>query len=151
MFYGGIVYMSNTILHIEDNFEYLQLTKTLIQKDLPDCEVTGVTSLDEACKMIDESEISKYNMIILDYEFAGGRTGLELLESLKRNGEKIPVVFLTCYADAEIREKAFKLGVEDYLHKYDYSHLRRLTDIIRNILNNLSRNQFSALLHESGS
>ena len=46
-----------------------------------------------------------------------GRSGLELLEDLKKAGVKTPIILISGQADIEMAVKATKLGALDFLEK----------------------------------
>lgn len=122
------------ILHVEDNFEYLELTKFLIQKDLPFCEIEGARSTEEALRKIGMIHGSKYALVILDYEFNTGQNGIDFMKKLTAINNLIPVLFLSCHDDKYVIDTAMKLGARDFLHKYNSDHLAILTDKIQAIL-----------------
>ena len=57
-----------------------------------------------------------YDMVLLDLRMQG-RTGLGVLEELRRSGNDIPVVMLTGYATVDSAVQALKLGADDYITK----------------------------------
>ena len=122
------------ILHVEDNLDYIEVTKFLIQKDLPFCEIERAQSTEEALRKIEMIQDSKYALIILDYEFNTGQNGLDFMKKLTAVNNLIPVLFLSCHDDKDVIETALKLGARDFLHKYNSDHLAILTDKIQAIL-----------------
>lgn len=57
-----------------------------------------------------------YDMVLLDLRMQG-RTGLGVLEELRRSGNDVPVVMLTGYATVDSAVQALKLGADDYITK----------------------------------
>jgi FixJ family two-component response regulator len=55
--------------------------------------------------------------LLLDVRMPGGPTGLELHQALVRQGEKLPVVFLTGHGDIPMSVQAVKNGAFDFLTK----------------------------------
>jgi FixJ family two-component response regulator len=55
--------------------------------------------------------------LLLDVRMPGGPTGLELHQALLRQGEKLPVVFLTGHGDIPMSVRAVKDGAFDFLTK----------------------------------
>lgn len=57
----------------------------------------------------------KYDLIIVDY-LLPKRNGLEVVKEL-RLSKKMPIIMLTIEGDFECKEKAFNLGIDDFLTK----------------------------------
>lgn len=55
--------------------------------------------------------------LLLDVRMPGGPTGLELHQGLVRQGETLPVVFLTGHGDIPMSVQAVKNGAFDFLTK----------------------------------
>ena len=55
--------------------------------------------------------------LLLDIRMPGGPSGLELHQALKRQGESLPVIFLTGHGDIPMSVKAMKNGAIDFLTK----------------------------------
>jgi len=131
------------ILHVEDSLEYLELTKILVKRDLPCCEVEGARSTEEALKRIGMIRDDKYALVILDYEFRVGQNGLDFMKKLTAVNNHIPVLFLSCHNDKKVIDTALRLGARDFLHKYNSDHLSILTDKIQTILRGGNENGFA--------
>jgi two-component system, NtrC family, response regulator AtoC len=58
----------------------------------------------------------RYDLLLLDLRMEG-RTGLSVLEELRRTGHSVPVLMLTGYATIDSAVQALKLGADDYLTK----------------------------------
>ncbi|MFV0663316.1 heavy metal response regulator transcription factor [Denitromonas sp.] len=57
-----------------------------------------------------------YDLVILDVMLPG-LTGWQLLETVRRSGRELPVLFLTARDQVEDRVKGLELGADDYLVK----------------------------------
>ena len=55
--------------------------------------------------------------LVLDVRMPGGPSGLELQKALNRQGEKLPVIFLTAHGDIPMSVQAIKNGAFDFLTK----------------------------------
>jgi DNA-binding NtrC family response regulator len=65
-----------------------------------------------------------YDLVLLDLKMAG-RSGLSVLEELRRSGNSVPVIMLTGFGTIDSAVEALKLGADDYLTKpCDNDHLR---------------------------
>lgn len=63
------------------------------------------------------TEADTYDVIILDRMLPGGRDGLEICQSLRRNGNQTPVLMLTARGTIADRVTGLKDGADDYLVK----------------------------------
>ena len=57
-----------------------------------------------------------FDLVLLDLKMEG-RTGLSVLEELRRAGNDVPVVMLTGFATVDSAVQALKLGADDYVTK----------------------------------
>lgn len=116
------------ILIVEDEQELISSLTTLFKSQgyLPLVAYDGLYGISLAHK-------EDVDLIILDLGLPGGG-GLYVLENLKKSVETncIPVLVLTAKQEKELKEKAYRLGVEAYLHKpFDP---KELLDKIKEIL-----------------
>ena len=58
-----------------------------------------------------------FDAVILDRMLPGGVDGLRLLETLRGQQNKVPVLFLSALADVDERVRGLKAGGDDYLTK----------------------------------
>lgn len=61
-------------------------------------------------------KISKYDMILLDWELPDG-PGIELCKEMRRNGESTPVLMLTGRSSVIDKATGLDIGADDYLTK----------------------------------
>ena len=99
------------ILIVEDEERLAILTrKGLLQEGhAADIAATGEEALDWVA-------IASYDAIILDVMLPG-LNGWQILQSLRRSGNALPVLFLTARDQVEDRVKGLELGADDYLVK----------------------------------
>src|SRR5690606_32431656 len=76
-------------------------------------EVDAAPNGDEGLARLQEG---RYQLVLLDLKMEG-RSGLSVLEELRRSGNTIPVVMLTGFATVDSAVQALKLGADDYLTK----------------------------------
>jgi DNA-binding NtrC family response regulator len=74
------------------------------------------TVCDNAARAVELIRTETFDLILSDVVMPG-RTGLELLEDLKKAGVKVPIVLISGQANIEMAVKATKLGVLDFLEK----------------------------------
>ncbi len=74
------------------------------------------TVCDNAARAIDLLRAESFDVILSDVVMPG-KSGLELLEDLKKAGVKTPIVLISGQANIEMAVKATKLGALDFLEK----------------------------------
>src|SRR5881628_4247793 len=74
------------------------------------------TVCDNAARAIDLLRAESFDLILSDVVMPG-KSGLELLEDLKKAGLKTPIVLISGQANIEMAVKATKLGALDFLEK----------------------------------
>ena len=99
------------ILVVEDEKKINDIiVKTLKQ------EKYGVDSCFDGEEALDYIFSVEYDIILLDIMLPK-RDGFEVLKSIRKNGIKTPVLFLTARDEIEDRVKGLDLGADDYLVK----------------------------------
>ncbi|MBW3627981.1 MAG: sigma-54 dependent transcriptional regulator [Gemmatimonadetes bacterium] len=99
------------ILIIDDDRAFRVSTAALLADE--GYEVDAAPGGDDGLAKLREE---KYDLLLLDLKMEG-RTGLSVLEELRRTGHSIPVLMLTGYATIDSAVQALKLGADDYLTK----------------------------------
>ena len=79
------------ILHVDDNEDFLLLTKSKLQNIHEDIQVQTTESSKDAAKIIKEEE---YNLILSDYDMPE-MDGAALLQTLRDEGDETPFIFFT--------------------------------------------------------
>ena len=74
------------------------------------------TVCDNAARAIELLKTDSFDLILSDVVMPG-KSGLELLEELKANGVKTPIVLISGQANIEMAVRATKLGALDFLEK----------------------------------
>jgi DNA-binding NtrC family response regulator len=74
------------------------------------------TVCDNAARAVELLHTESFDLILSDVVMPG-RSGLELLEDLKKAGVKTPIVLISGQANIEMAVKATKLGALDFLEK----------------------------------
>ncbi|MCW4008669.1 MAG: PAS domain S-box protein [Candidatus Bathyarchaeota archaeon] len=100
------------VLHVDDDADFLAVAKQCLEE--PGLfEVETALSAEEALSKLRDAE---YDVIVADYKMPG-KTGLELLRELRRNGNNIPFILFTCKGKEEIAIEALNSGVFRYVRK----------------------------------
>lgn len=102
-----------TVLHIDDDEEFLDLTRTVLERDFPDLEIVTATSAEDGLALLEAQDV---DCVVADYRMPG-MDGLELLKRVRENHESLPIVFFTGYGSEELAAEAIHSGVTDYVRK----------------------------------
>jgi two-component system OmpR family response regulator len=72
-----------------------------------------------------------YDVIIMDRLLPGGIDGLTIIEALRKNGDKTPILILSALSDVDERIHGLKSGGDDYLTKpFAFGELLARLDIL---------------------
>ncbi len=101
-------------LLVEDDYDDYILIRDMLS-DIPDMsyELQWVKDFDAAVEAVSKVLL---DVCLLDYRL-GERSGLELLEKVKQEGCRIPVIILTGQGDRAVGLLAMQSGADDYLEK----------------------------------
>ncbi len=119
------------IFLLEDDFSLNKIIKdSLIQKNFL---VQSCSDGYDAAKYILEE---RYDIYILDINVPGF-DGHKILQLLKKEDEKLPVIIISAASNIESIEKSYNLGCDDYLKKpFDFEELYiRIKYIIKTFYN----------------
>lgn len=134
----------------DDEDDYVNIRDLLSEITRTRYKLTWKSSYEEGLQAI-KSE--GFDACLLDYRL-GRRTGLELLQEVRRLDLNCPVIFLTGHGDFEIDVQAMQVGASDYLvksnltsyllersiryavkHAFDFQQLRESNDRFKNLFN----------------
>ena len=100
-----------TVVIIEDD----PLVNTTV-KEILSAKYTKVYAYKDANEALEELHTLSPDLILLDI-FLGHANGLDILDSLRKQGYVMPVVMMTAFSDIKMAVKAMKLGAEDFIVK----------------------------------
>jgi DNA-binding NtrC family response regulator len=103
--------MKPQILIVDDERPLLEAFASILEGE--GYEVSAADDLAAALRRLDERE---FDLILADI-ILGGRSGIELLEEVKKRGLKIPVVMITGAPSVKTAAEAVRLGAYDYISK----------------------------------
>ena len=99
---------------------------------LEDCgyEVNCFSHSEEAYDAIYETV---YDLLLLDVKVPGEKNGFEMLELLRKDGNKTPAIFITSLTDIDDLSRGYECGACDYIRKpFDLAELKlRVEQIIK--------------------
>ncbi|MBA3037803.1 MAG: response regulator [Desulfobacterium sp.] len=98
---------------IEDEDAHYFLIERAIIKKIP---FSSIHSFKSAGEFLEKFIETSFDIIVTDYQLPD-MTGIELLEILNNEGNKIPVIMVTGQGNEMVAVRAMKLGVWDYLVK----------------------------------
>jgi DNA-binding NtrC family response regulator len=102
---------SARILIIDDDRAFRISTRALLTDEGYEVEAAG--SGDAGLALLRDEH---FDLVLLDLKMEG-RTGMSVLEEVRRAGQSVPVLMLTGYATVDSAVQALKLGADDYLTK----------------------------------
>ena len=128
------------VLHIDDDASKRQLTKIFIQNLDPNINVTSVSN---AAELIEKLLEEDYDCIISDYKMPE-QNGIQIAEKIKSLLD-IPYILYTGQGSEEVAEKAFEVGIDDYIRKeMETAHYRVLVKRLKSLVKRKkSENQFT--------
>ena len=113
----------NVLLVDDDRFVIAALQKGIAWESLGFTEVFTASEINSAKEIINSNKI---DLLLSDIDMPHG-TGLDLLSFLREQGNKVPTIFLTNYADFSYAQKAIELKSFHYFLKpIDYAELTRI-------------------------
>ncbi len=101
----------NSILVVDDEQSLRELLTIMLEKD-----GYKVTCSESGEKAIEEIHKNEFDLVITDFKMRQAN-GINVLEVVKKEQPKTPVVMMTAYASAETAVEAMKKGAYDYISK----------------------------------
>ena len=101
--------MNNKILVVDDERDICEILEFNLSYEGYD--VTCAYSAEEA-----QEKLTDHSLILLDVMMAG-MSGYKLAETLRRNGNQIPIIFLTAKDTENDMLTGFSVGADDYISK----------------------------------
>ncbi|MDB6026702.1 MAG: Response regulator, LuxR family [Verrucomicrobiales bacterium] len=102
-------------------------------KDTLEDELGNVTigEAENGREVLDMVRKEKWDLLLLDINMEG-RSGLEVLEELRKTNPKLPVLILSMYPEEELAVRALKQGAAGYLSKRRASE--EMVDAVKKVL-----------------
>jgi len=101
------------VLHVDDDPQLIEMTKTLLERADEDISVVAETSVVAA---LDHLRDDGFDCIVSDYEMPN-TDGLEFLEIVREEHPDLPFILFTGKGSEEIASEAISAGVTDYMQK----------------------------------
>src|SRR5690554_2452405 len=100
------------VLVIEDDLDVALYTKTVLEKKLG-CRVITTPNPADVAAAVEELQP---DVVISDIELPG-TTGLELIESIRKQRPGVPVIIMTAHASVDYAVTAIRNQVDEFLTK----------------------------------
>jgi DNA-binding NtrC family response regulator len=119
--------MNHTILLVDDD----QAFRSAVSRQLT---ITGykVVECENGQSAIQAAKNEEFGLMIVDLNMPG-IGGLDLIDSLRRQGKHWPAIILTSDETVEKVNRALQLGVYEYFNKNDFD-VNALFDTVRNYI-----------------
>ena len=104
---------SITILHVDDDRQFGELTQLMLERNCEEFEVITETDPREVERLLDERDV---DCLVTDYEMPH-INGVELLKRVRDRNSSLPVILCTSKGTEDIASRAISAGVTDYLQK----------------------------------
>jgi two-component system, NarL family, invasion response regulator UvrY len=101
------------VLIVDDHEIFRRGVKQILAEEFAELEVGEAR---EARQALEAAHQKSWDMVLLDVNLPG-RSGLELLEELKRLRPHLPVVVLSGFSETDYAVRALKLGASGYVNK----------------------------------
>jgi PAS domain S-box-containing protein len=117
------------VIHIDDDESQKTFVKIFLEGD-PSIKVTSVSDPQTVIELVQTGE---YDCLISDYDMPG-TDGISLSQRI-REYSHIPIIIYTGKGSEEIAEKAFAVGIDDYIRKeMEPAHYQVLSKRIRHVV-----------------
>ncbi|PSQ49387.1 PAS domain S-box protein [Halobacteriales archaeon SW_7_65_23] len=103
------------VLHVDDDPEINELTKTFLERVDDDISVVAETSVVTALEHLRADNL-EFDCIVSDYDMPN-TNGLEFLEIVREEHPDLPFILFTGKGSEEIASGAISAGVTDYMQK----------------------------------
>lgn len=115
------------IVIVDDKEEFLDYFKTVLSHE-PEIDVIGVArSGEDALRVVEECEP---DIVLMDIQMETETAGIDAIEQIKMNNEKVKIIVFTIHEEEDILFKAFGAGALDFIVKTS-----SVVDIINSIKN----------------
>ncbi len=121
------VNMPIRLLIVDDDQEISGLMRLKLSREAPHFTIAIVDGGRECLEYVKGEGV---DCILSDYQMPG-MNGMELLKSLRRQGNFVPFIFLTGQGNEELAREAFKNGAYDYFTKeIGFAHFARIINSV---------------------
>lgn len=120
------------ILHVDDDTQFLYLLKELLETVNKAFHVQSFSSAEEALRLLRDQH---FDFIISDYMMPG-MNGIDFTQQVRRESNT-PLIIYTGHGSADLVERAYEAGVDDFMTKsLDSAGVRTLSKRIMTMVSN---------------
>lgn len=101
------------VLLIEDDEDYRVLIRDWLEEADLKVEIVEADSSKSGMKKLQEES---FDCVLIDY-IIPGISGLNVIQEVKKTGNKIPFIIMTGYGDSTLKDELIKAGASEYLSK----------------------------------
>lgn len=130
------------VLHIDDEPNYLELTKLFLEESNP---LLQIQSCIDPEQVISELKSGDFDCVLSDY-LMDEMDGIELASKIRETSD-IPIIMYTGQGSEEVAERAFEIGIDDYIRKEAFSSHYQV--LAKRIVSAVARKRTHDLLAES--
>lgn len=102
-----------SILIVDDNRNFVQRLVSMIREQHGPHLIQVAENYDEACRSMDDQ---MPDVALLDINLPG-KNGMEILQRIRKNGDRCAVIMITNHADEYYREQCELMGATYFLDK----------------------------------
>jgi len=115
------------LLIVDDDKEISSLMRLKLSREAPHFTIA---TADGGWDCLEYLKLKSVDCILSDYQMPG-MDGMDLLKSLRRQGDEVPFIFLTAQGNEEVAREAFKNGAYDYFTKdIGFAHFARIINSV---------------------
>jgi PAS domain S-box-containing protein len=120
--------MNLSLLIVDDEPEVSDLIARGIRAESRHFTIAAVESGPECLEYLKTNDV---DCILSDYQMPG-MTGMELLKTIRSQGNPVPFIFMTAQGSEEVASEAFKNGACDYFTKdAGFTHFARIINTVK--------------------
>ncbi len=130
------------LLHVDDDTQFLYLLKELLETINKSFDIHSSSSAEEALGLLRDQH---FDFIVSDYMMPG-MNGIEFAQQVRRESDT-PLIIYTGHGSADLTERAYEAGVDDFMNKsLDSAGIRTLS---KRIITMVSNHRAGIALRES--
>ena len=107
-----------TVLHVEDDMQFAELTRRGLERKAPDITINTVDNAETALEQI---AVDQPDCVVSDYQMPGPN-GIEFLRALRADYPDLPFILYTSKGSEAVASDAISAGVTDYIQKDATTH-----------------------------
>jgi PAS domain S-box-containing protein len=139
------------VLHVDDELQFGELTKTILESEYDTFEVIIETNPREVLELINYHDI---DCLVSDYDMPE-MDGIELLERVREEHSTLPVILFTGKGTEEVASRAISAGVTEYLQKEGGTDqftilANRIRNAVEKRVNKRKRDQYQTVVETAG-